>query len=202
MSLQGTFQIIISALGVSLQGSGGNVSASEGIEPLDITIPAAQPISAWVMTDASHGAGNLPAGHGLVNGKFSAFWNAGMRYGLTGTIVGNALTLAGGAGNNFPANGEPTLIVCPETPLDLRFDGNQLTLIGAMSTLDGLLVFRDAAGAVVGSPVTLEANFPWGWTTGLGASPLAGNPVASASVSTNDTSGPAHFQFTGLQYAA
>ena len=49
----------------------------------------------------AYGAVNLPAGHGLVNGKFDAFWTGGKRYGLDGTINGNALTLDGGAGDNF-----------------------------------------------------------------------------------------------------
>ena len=65
-----------------------------------------------------------------------------------------------------------------------------------------MLLFRDSAGALVGNPVVLLPNVPWGWATGRGANPLAGNPVASGSISNSDTAGTAGFKLTGLQYAA
>jgi hypothetical protein len=202
MSLQGTYEVIISALGITIQGSAGTLQASEGIEPVDITIPAAKAVTGWVKTDANTAAGNLPAGHGFTNGKFDVFWHSGNRYGVDGTIVTNALTLDGGVGDDFPATADMTIVVCPQTRLDLTFDGDNLVLIGAISTRDALLLFRDAAGALVGNPVELIANAPWGWAAGRGTSPLAGNAVASASVSNSDPTGTANFKLTGLQYPA
>jgi len=202
MSLQGTYEVIISALGITIQGSAGTLQASEGIEPVDITVPAAHGIGNWVKTDANTAAGNLPAGHGFSNGKFDVFWQGGKRYGVDGTIAVNAITLDGGAGDDFPASGELTVLACPQTALDLTFDGDNLVLIGAVSTRDALLLFRDAAGALVGSPVELLANAPWGWAAGRGTSPLAGNAVAKASISNSDPAGTANFKLTGLQYAA
>ena len=110
--------------------------------------------------------------------------------------------LHGGAGDDFPASGELTVVVCPQLPLDLTFDGDNLVLVGAISTRGGLLLFRDSAGALVGSPVELIANVPWGWATGRGTNPLRGNAVASGSISNSDTAGTAGFKLTGLQYAA
>lgn len=197
MSLPGTYEVIIAAQGITIQGSQGTLQASQGIEPVDTTVPAAKAVSDWVKTDANTAGGNLLAGHGFTDGKFDAFWNGGRRYGLDGTIVTNALTLDGGAGDDFPESGDLTVVVCPQKPLDLSFDGDNLVLIGAISTRGCLLLFRDAGGVLVGEPVELFQNVPWGWATGRGANPLAGNAVASAS----STVGEAGFKLTGLQYA-
>jgi hypothetical protein len=202
MALAGSFNIIISALGVSLQGSGGDLLASEGIEPVDIALPAPKAVTDWVKTDANTAAGDLPAGHGFSSGKVDVFWTGGKRYSVDAVIVVNALSLDGGAGDDFPANGNLTVVVCPQTALDVSFDGDNLVLIGAMSTKASLLIFRDGGGAVVGDPIVLRANFPWAWATGIGTNPLSGNAIASASVSNSDTAGTAAFKLTGLQYAA
>lgn len=201
MSLPGTYEVIISALGISIQGNSGTLQASQGIDPVDTTLSVAKAVSAWVKLDAATAAGNLPAGHGFVSGKFDVFWDVGKRYGLDGTISTNALSLSGGAGNDFPATGTTTVVACPQKALDLSFDGDNLVLIGAISTRGGLLLFRDSGGVLVGSPVELLANVPWGWATGRGTNPLAGNAVASGSVSNSSTAGTAGFKLTGLQHA-
>jgi len=64
------------------------------------------------------------------------------------------------------------------------------------------LLFRDAGGNLIGNPVELIANVPWGWATGRGTNPLAGNAVASGSISNSSIAGSAGFKLTGLQYAA
>ena len=201
MSLSGSYEVIISALGISIQGTSGTLQASQGIDPVDTTIPAAKAVTDWVKTDANTADGNLPAGHGFTDGKFDVFWDGGKRYGLDGTIVTNALTLDGGDGDDFPATADETVVVCPQTALDLTFDGDNLVLIGAISTRAGLLLYRDSGGVLVGNPVELLANVPWGWATGRGTNPLAGNAVASGSISNSSTAGTAGFKLTGLQYA-
>lgn len=201
MSLPGTYEVIIAAQGITIQGSQGTLQASQGIEPVDTTVPAAKTVTDWVKTDANTAGGNLPVGHGFTDGKFDVFWTGGKRYGLDGTITTNALMLDGGAGDDFSESGDLTIVVCPQKLLDLTFDGDNLVLVGAISTRGGLLIFRDAGGAVVGEPAELFQNVPWGWATGRGTNPLAGNAVASASISNSSTAGEAGFKLTGLQYA-
>ena len=54
MSLQGTYQIIISALGISLQDDSSTpIQATQGIDPADVTVPAAKTVTDWVKTDAN-----------------------------------------------------------------------------------------------------------------------------------------------------
>jgi hypothetical protein len=201
MSLSGTYEVIISALGVSIQGINQPLLASEGIEPVDVVLPVAKPVSSWVKTDANTAAGNLPANHGLTDGKMDVFWTGGRRYGVDGTIATNAFSLEGGAGDDFPASADETVVICPQTSLDVSFDGDNLVLIGAIATRAGLLLFRDSGGALIGNPVDLLANVPWGWGTGRGANPLSGNAVASATVSNASAEETANFKMTGLQHA-
>ena len=201
MSLPGTYEVIIAAQGVTIQGSKGTLQASQGIEPVDTTVPATKAVTDWVKTDANTAGGNLPAGHGFTDGKFDVYWTGGKRYGLDGAINTNGLTLDGGAGDDFPASGTLTVVVCPQKPLDLTFDGDNLVLIGAISTRGGLLLFRDSGSALVGEPAELFPDVPWGWATGRGLNPLAGNAVASGSISNSSTVGEAGFKLTGLQYA-
>lgn len=202
MSLKGTYSVIISALGISIQGGSGadTIEAQQGIDPVDKDIPAAKAVSAWVKTDANTADGTLANGHGLASGKVDVFWDAGYRYGVDATIAGNAIGLDGGAGDDFPESADTTVVVSPANVIDVSFDGDNLVLIGAILSRNGLLVLRDAAGAVVGAPQRLSANMSWGWATGRGPNPLTGNAVASGTISNASTVGTANFKLTGLQY--
>ena len=201
MSLKGSYNIVISALGISLNGAGGEIEATQGIDPVYTTVLAAKAVTDWVKTDANTADGNLPAGHGFTDGKFDVFWDGGKRYSVDGTIITNALSLDDGEGDDFPATGNTTVVVCPQTALDETFDGDNLVLIGAMESRNGLLLFRDSGGTLIGNPIVLIGGVPWGWATGRGSNPLAGNAVASASISNSSTTGTATFKLTGLQYA-
>jgi len=203
MSLSGSYEVIISALGISIQGTTGTLTASQGIDPVDTTVVAAKAVSNWVRNYPTEATCNLPSGHGFTDGKFDIFWDGGKQFGVNGTITVNALALSGGGGDDaFPLTGDSTVVVCPQKPLDLTFDGDNLVLIGAISSRAGLLLFRDSEDALIGDPVELLANVPWGWATGRGTNPLSGNAVASGSISNASTEGTASFKLTGLQYAA
>lgn len=202
MPLAGSYEVIISALGISIQGTSGTLQASQGIDPVDTTVVAAKSVTDWVRSFPTEATCNLPSGHGFTDGKFDVFWDGGKHYGVDGTITVNALSLSGGGGEDaFPLTGNTTVAVCPQKPLDLTFDGDNIVLIGAISTRAGLLLFRDSGGTLIGNPVELLANVPWGWATGRGTNPLSGNAVASGSISNSSTAGTANFKLTGLQYA-
>ena len=201
MSLKGSYQTIIAANGVSIQGGVSVFAAQQGIEPVDTELAAGAAVSAWVKDDANTASGNLTAGHGLSTGKFDVFWTGGRRYNVDGTVTVNALALDGGAGDDFPANGTSGIVVCPPTTLDVTFDGDNLVLIGALLSRLGLLIFWDSGGALIGDPVDLRALLPWGWATGFGNNPLAGNAVDHVTVSNGSSEGTAAFKLTGLQYA-
>ena len=201
MALSGSYQVIISALGVSLQDGGGTITATQGIEPVDVVLPAAHAVGSWIKTDANTADGALTTGHGIVTGKVDVYWTGGYRYGVDAVVNINALALDGGAGTDFPASANTTITVCQQTALDVSFDGDNLVLLGALSVRGGLLVFRDAGGTVIGDPVELTANKTWGWATGRGVNPLSGDAVASATASHASTVGTSSLRMTGLQYS-
>jgi hypothetical protein len=119
-------------------------------------------------------------------------------YAEMGTI-GGQVQIDQGAGSDLPPQGT-ALVVAKQVGLDLSFDGNYLVLIGAIAKRGGLLLFRDSAGALVGDPVSLLADVPWGWAKGRGVNPLRGNAVASGTVSNGSAEGSATFKLTGLQH--
>ena len=202
MSIPGSYQTIISANGITIQGGESVFAARQGIEPVDTTIGAGKTVTDWVKTDANTAACNLPALHGYSSGKFDVFWDGGRRYNVDGTVNVNALALDGGAGDDFPESATAGIVVCVPTTLDVTFDGDNLVLIGALLSRNGLLIFWDAGGAVIGEPIPLAALLPWGWATGFGTNPLAGNAVDHATVSNGSADAAASFKLTGLQYAA
>ncbi len=72
-------------------------------------------VTDWVETNANTAACNLPSGHGFSSGKFEILWNGGKRYSVDGTIMGDALALHGGNGDDFPASGNTTVVVTDGT---------------------------------------------------------------------------------------
>ena len=116
---------LVDARGIALDGdadgtAGGeynfwfnaNTASTTAAQNHTLIVDKAAPttaVTAWVKTSASAATCNLPSGSGLVSGKFDVFWSGGNRYGVTGTVVGNVLTLSGGSGTAFPASGNATV---------------------------------------------------------------------------------------------
>ncbi len=113
----------------------GTTIQIEGLRNRTIFVDKAAPttaVSGWVKASASSATCILPAGHGLVSGKFDISWSGGTRYTVNGTIVGNVLTLQGGNGADFVATGTTTVAVCltdgtlahPYTTIDAAVDAS------------------------------------------------------------------------------
>lgn len=115
-------------------------------------------------------------------------------------VTDSEVRIDDGSGSNLPPQ-DTSLIVTKQVDLDVTFDGDYLVLIGAIAKRGGLLLFRDSAGALIGDPVRLRADIPWGWATGRGLNPLAGNAVVRATVSNASAEGDTTFKLTGLQHA-
>ena len=65
--------MIISALGISIQGIGGTLQASQGIDPVDTTVLAAKAVAGWLMIDPTTAVCNLPAAMGLPTASSMCF---------------------------------------------------------------------------------------------------------------------------------
>ena len=132
----------------SLAGQTVPVSVSrqdDGTSLWTPTVAAAQAATGWTQTDASDGVAAMPDGHGLVTGdKIDVFWTGGRRYGMTATVAGDNVTLAGGGGDNLPANGT-SVMLCEETAVNAAFNPADLTAILVNVTNRTSVVFVDAS---------------------------------------------------------
>ncbi len=120
-------------------------NSSSGLED---TLTAGKLVTAWVKTDADTAACNLPAGHGYSSGKMDVMWNDGAncRYGVDGTVSTNALTLDGGAGDDFPASATADVIVCTPQTFDVDFTiTSVLVLLSVICDQACHVSFRDAS---------------------------------------------------------
>lgn len=199
MSLTATYGLRLTAAGVDINVNFTR-TADAGIEPLSTSVAAGKTVTDWVKTDANTAGCNLPGGHGYTDGKMTAFWEGGCRYDVDGTIVTNALTLDGGAGDDFPANGT-TVVVCKQTEHALTFDGDNLVVLGIAATKRSIVIFKDSGPAVLAA-VEIAAGEAWSWLADTGAAnPLTGNAVATVDVANGDATDASDITMTGLQDA-
>jgi len=171
----------------------------------EIALPAAKTATDWVKTSASIAACNLPAGHGYANGNFDVYWSGGLRYSVPGTIAGNALSLNGGAGDDFPANGA-SCIVCRQVAVNTQIDGDAVKILGVeLHYEDADAIGLGHVDMVDSAPVTIEeidlaANKPEVWDIDGGdTNVFTGNPIVSTKASHNDTTAAATLKILSLE---
>ncbi len=123
------------------------------------------------------GTATLEDGHGLqTNDVIAVFWNGGRRHGIICTVAGNAISVAGGAGDVLPAE-DTVVVVTKMVQVTNAFDGDDLQAIVVGCDQRVCLDFRiagPASLAVVGIP----AGEIWQWAADQAiANPLTGDPV-------------------------
>lgn len=124
-----------------------------------VPLPAGKVVTNWVKGVGDGDAtADLPAGHGYTDGNFDVYWEAGgvdkVRYGVPGTIVTNALTLAGGTGDTFPASATAGIVVTKQVEFSPNIDGDNVKLFGvffrcADADARGHVDFQDAGDATI-----------------------------------------------------
>jgi hypothetical protein len=198
-----TYGVSMSAGGINIQKTGSRTG--EGLIGKEVTLPAGKPVTNWVKTDADTAGCDLPGGHGYTNGNFDVFWDGGRRYGVPGTISTNALTLDGGAGTDFPASGNLTVVVCRQVEINVAIDGDALQVLGLSFeftspsiTDDGHATFKDAAADVI-AEIDLEANTPQIYDVAGGqANPFTGDPITKCFASNGCSTSGATLKICGV----
>jgi hypothetical protein len=112
-----------------LSFSGGKNREADNEANYKPVIPAGKTVTSWVKIDGNTATCNLPGGHGYTNGVFDVFWEGGRRYGVSGTIVTNALSLDNGTGDDFPASATVGVVVCRQVQINIGIDGDNLALV-------------------------------------------------------------------------
>lgn len=153
-----------------------------------ITLYAGKTVTDWVKADANTATCNLPAGHGYTSGVFDVYSSAGLiyRYGVTGTIVTNALSLDGGTGDDFPVSATLGIICCKQQQVDVSLDGDNAALVGVMADCNGHVDMQTAASASIRA-FSLYADEPDLWDSDQAVNPYTGDPITKAKCSNGTT---------------
>jgi len=201
MSLPGSYQLVINALGITIDGSTSK-AATLGIDPVNMPLAAGN-AGALYRTDADTGTIVLSDGHTLEEADtVDVYWATGIRYGMTAnTSTSDTIYVVdGGAGDDLPSTAGIACVVCTQESLDITFDGDNVILIGASTTKRCKVVFLDVANVLLAQEIATDGA--WGWADGMGTTnPLTGNAVTSVTVS-NGIATAGTFKMTGLQYEA
>lgn len=181
-----TTQIIKSIAGLSMSAQIlSEDDGSVGLGPS--TINAGKSVTDWVKTDSDTAACNLPDGHGYSSGKMDVYWTGGVRYNVDGTVTGDALTLDGGAGDDFPASASTDVVVCTVQTFDFDFDGDNLVDLGINSDRRAHVAFLDSGDAVLAAFEIIAGSIVQ-WIANQGTTtPITGNPVDYVQVSCGDS---------------
>lgn len=143
-------------------------------------------------TDDDTGVATV-SGHDIVSAEVvDVFWTGGVRYGMTATVAGDAITVDGGNGDVLPA--QATAVVVTKTVVvDLDFDGDDLVVFGMTASKRTHVEFLTAADANIYGQELPEAG-DWAWASGTGATnPLAGATVGKLRVACGDANDAATF---------
>jgi len=163
----GTYAVSVSAGGLTINKTVQRTG--DGQASIEITLAAGKTVTGWTDTDSNTASCTLPGGHGYSNGNFDVYWTSGgtsyCRRNVPGTISTNALSLDGGAGDNFPATSTTGVVVCKQTAFNLQLDGDNAKIvavcaeIAASVTTQQHVSFLDSGSAQVCYQV-LTANSP------------------------------------------
>lgn len=189
--------------GVSVSGAGLSISkqivrTGDGQASVEVALPAGKTVTNWVKTDANTAACDLPNGHGYSNGNFDVYWSSGgtnyIRRNVPGTISTNALTLDGGAGEDFPASATTGVVVCRQVAFNIAIDGDNCKIVAVCGEIAADVSsrlhasFYDSADDEI-TNLNLTANEPSVCDiTGGASNAYTGDPITDGVASNSDTS--------------
>jgi hypothetical protein len=199
----GTYGTTVSAAGVNIAKSA--VITADSASGIEVTLPIAHAVGSWVKTDADTAAGTLTAGHGQTTGTYDVYWTGGERLGVAVTVTVNAIALEGGAGTDFPATANATVVICPQTNINAAIDGDELEMFACSleytdttATSVGNLDFQSSAPATV-ETIDLVANTPQVWTGTAAQAKFTGDPITDVIASHSNTAAAATLKLVIMQ---
>jgi len=193
--------------------SGGSVSISNAVTrtadgdiSIEPTVNTAKALSSWTKSSGTEGGGNLAPGHGWSSGKGDVYWTGGRRYDVDVTISTDAVTLAAGSGNDYPANADATVVLAMHKEVNCAIDGDLLEIIGfcfasttANSTARGHIHAEDVGAAVI-ADLDFDANEPRVWDIDAGqTNTFTGNPITKLYITMDSATETVTLQVSGLQ---
>lgn len=175
--------------------------------PYEVVLPVAQDGRLTTRTDDNTGVVTMSdAGHGLETGdKVDVYWDGGLRYRMSATVAGTAVTLDGGSGDNLPPD-ETDVVCCVQVEIPTQIDGDAAQLLvvsleyaDSASVSLGHVDFQDVTPATI-DEMDLEANKPLFQDLAAdNANPITGNKIVVCYASHNDTVNAATLKIATLE---
>lgn len=191
---------------VGISGGGMSVSKSysitaDSIASYEVTLPVGKTGELTTRTDDNTGVATMDSGHGLATSDVvDVYWSGGVRYGMTATVAGDAVTLDGGAGDVLPAT-STDVVVTEQVVINANIDGDEVEFIAVSleytdpsSTAVGHADFQESDDTQV-AHLDLTANQPYIVNVNGGATnPFTGDPIAQIKASNGSSSEAATFK--------
>lgn len=200
MSIEGNVQKVVNLGGIYISENAG-VDGDSLAVAVDTSLAARPEGELTTRTNTTQGVITMTAGHGVATGLVDLYWTGGSRENVSATVVVNAVTITGGSGDNLPV-ATTDIVVSPQTMLDNEFDGDDLTLLAAVSTAACRIAFHDDdtpnGGTTEVYAIELAANQAYVWNDGT--SPLAGEVVESITF-THGSTAASTMKLVGAQRA-
>jgi hypothetical protein len=163
----------VSGAGVSISSSLNRTA--DGFIAVDPTVNTAKALGAWVKgVGAGDAEATLTGGHGWASGVGDVYWTGGRRYDVTVTILADAVTLADGSGDTYPATANATVVLAMHQQVNQIIDGDLLEFLAICfesttsgSTARGHVHAEDAANDVI-ADIDFDINEPRIWDIDAG----------------------------------
>lgn len=172
---------------------------ADGAQTHSVDLPVALAGALTTRTDDNTGELTVPDNTIETGDIVDVYWEGGVRYGMTvGSVVGDAVPIDGGAGDNLPAD-ETNITVAVQVAGLTNLDGDEAVLVAIQLVYEGQdvgygkgnLNLQDASDATI-ELLRLEGAVPRVWYIGGGSdNPFTGNPVTKFKASNGDVTRPA-----------
>jgi hypothetical protein len=209
-----TKQLTTSVTGGAVTIQNTVTRTADGTIDIKPAVNTAKALGAWVKGEgAGDATATLTAGHLWSTGVGDVYWTGGRRYNVTVTIDTNAVTLAAGTGDAYPATADATVVLAMHKRVNCTIDGDLLQLISfcfqsttTTSTARGHVHAEDAAGDTI-ADIDFDANEPRTWDFGTGVAtnddgrdnPFTGDIITTLDITMDSTSETVTMAVTGLQ---
>lgn len=172
--------------------SSSRTVTTDGRTIKDPSLGPAKPGTLSVRGSNTTGTVAMTTGHGLSTGRMDLFWDGGARYGVTGTVTGDNIAVASGAGDNLPVLTTAITVAVPQKePFVVVAADMDMLLVGCPTgqNFPVWAIFLDGSDAVVASVYVSGSSDAYRWDSDNGAvTPFATN-VASVYLSHGATDG-------------
>ena len=164
-------------------------------------LTAAEAAVSWTKSTDYAGTAVMAAGHTIqTNDIVDVYWADGVAHGATATVSGTSVALAGATGDALPAS-DTAVTLCVQVAVSVAFVGNAVAALLASATTRSLVCLVEGGGTAHPFELAVDSGLSWN-ENDAAANPLTGVTIASATMSTTETTSSSKPITFGVLYDA